>query len=139
MTRPAVDEEALAQAAIAARELAYAPYSRFKVGAAVLGVDGRIYTGCNVENVTFGLTTCAEQVAIMKAVSEGCRGFVAVAVCTETDPPATPCGLCRQMMVEFADDLDILLATPAGVRARTTLRAIMPHAFRPTDLPELPR
>lgn len=131
-------EDALVQAAIAAREQAYAPYSKFKVGAAVETEDGTVYGGCNVENVTFGLTRCAEQVAIIKAVSEGHRRFKRIAVVTATDPPATPCGLCRQLMVEFALDLEIVLVNMSGRREHTTLSAIMPFAFRPADLPEAP-
>lgn len=127
-------DDALVRAAIEARAHAWSPYSGFAVGAALLCADGTVYTGCNVENVTFGLTTCAEQVAILKAVSEGRRAFTKVAVVSPSDPPAAPCGLCRQMMVEFAADLEVLICSPAGVVERTTLAALLPRAFRPADL-----
>ena len=126
----------LIAAARAVRENAYAPYSHFKVGAAVQTTDGRIFTGCNVENVTFGLTRCAEQVAIVKAVSEGYRRFSRIAVVTESDPPAAPCGLCRQHLVEFCADLEIILANLDGDVRQMTLDELMPHAFRPSDLPQ---
>lgn len=124
----------LAEAALAARAHAYAPYSRFLVGAAVQTADGRIFTGCNVENATYGLTRCAEQVAIAKAVSEGARRFVRIAIASQTDPPAVPCGMCRQMMVEFCEDLEIELVNPAGGTRTVYLRDLLPHAFRPSDL-----
>jgi cytidine deaminase len=125
----------LIAAARAVRKNAWAPYSGFKVGAAILCEDGSVYAGCNVENVTFGLTTCAEQVAIMKAVSEGQRRFTRIAVVTGSSPPAAPCGLCRQMMAEFCEDLDILIAhARTDALEITTLRAILPRAFRPQDL-----
>ncbi len=128
------EDDMLVQASLDARTHAYAPYSKFRVGAAVLTTDGTIFTGCNVENVTFGMTTCAEQTAVLKAVSEGHRGFVRIAVCTEKSPPATPCGLCRQMLAEFCDDIGIILVNPTGDREYTRLSDIFPHAFRPRDL-----
>ena len=127
-------DDALVAAAIAARHHAWAPYSHFAVGAAVLCEDGTIVSGCNVENVTFGLTTCAEQVAILKAVSEGRRRFLKVAVSSPADPPAAPCGLCRQMMAEFADDLEVLICGTEGLSERTTLAALLRRAFRPSDV-----
>ncbi len=127
-------EEQLVAAAIAAREQAYAPYSKFRVGAALLTEDGTIFGGCNVENVTYGMTTCAEQTAILKAVSEGFQRFSRIAVCTDKDPPATPCGLCRQMLAEFSDDIGIILVNPNGKREYTRLSDIFPHPFRPRDL-----
>ncbi len=128
------DEDRLVAASQAARKFAYAPYSKFAVGAAVLTEDGTLYSGCNVENVTYGMTTCAEQTAMLKAVSEGHRRFTQIAVCTDRSPPATPCGLCRQMLAEFCDDIGIILVNPAGERAYTRLSDILPHAFRPRDL-----
>jgi cytidine deaminase len=128
------DEDRLVAASVAAREFAYAPYSDFAVGAAVLTEDGTLYSGCNVENVTYGMTTCAEQTAMLKAVSEGHRSFTRIAVCTDRSPPATPCGLCRQMLAEFCDDIGIILVNPAGERKYTRLSDILPHAFRPRDL-----
>ena len=128
------DEERLVAAAIAVREFAYAPYSNFAVGSAILTEDGSVYAGCNVENVTYGMTTCAEQTAVLKAVSEGHRRFVRIAVCTDKSPPATPCGLCRQMLAEFCDDIGIILVNTAGDREYTRLSDIFPHPFRPRDL-----
>lgn len=124
----------LTDAAIAAREQAYAPYSRFLVGAALEADDGRVFTGCNVENSSYGLTHCAEQVAFTKAISEGARRFVRIAIATRTDPPAVPCGICRQMMVEFCDDLEIILVNPDGQARHARLVDLLPQAFRPADL-----
>lgn len=93
--------EQLLQCAWAARENAYAPYSKFAVGAAVLTADGRVFPGCNVENISFGLTNCAERVAVGSAVAAGCRDLVAVAVVADTGTPISPCGACRQVMAEF--------------------------------------
>jgi cytidine deaminase len=103
-----VDRPELIRQAAESRRQAYAPYSDFQVGAAVLGASGRVYTGCNVENVSFGLTVCAERVALFKAVSEGERHFRALAVVTSTG--VTPCGACRQVLSEFAPDLEVLVA-----------------------------
>jgi cytidine deaminase len=110
----------------AARERAYAPYSNFAVGAALLARDGRVFTGCNVENASYGLTVCAERVAICKAVSEGCRDFAAIAVVTATG--ATPCGACRQVLVEFGVD-QIIVARSDGSYATFTLDELVPQAF----------
>lgn len=128
------EEDRLVQASLDVRAHAYAPYSEFRVGAALLTADGTIFTGCNVENVTYGMTTCAEQTAVLKAVSEGHRRFVRIAVCTDKSPPATPCGLCRQMLAEFCDDIGIILVNTAGDREYTRLSDIFPHPFRPRDL-----
>lgn len=124
----------LEDAAIAVRTLAYAPYSDFAVGAALEAEDGRVFTGCNVENASYGLTHCAEQVAFTKAISEGARRFTRIAIATHTDPPGVPCGICRQMMVEFCDDLEIILVNPAGQSRRVRLVDLLPQAFRPADL-----
>jgi cytidine deaminase len=120
--------------AIEARERAYAPYSRFKVGAALLTTSGRVYTGCNIENVAYGPTVCAERTAIFKAVSEGERQFEVIAVATRTG--ITPCGVCRQVMREFAPDITILIATLGGNFRITTLRDLLPDAFAPSRLPK---
>ena len=126
----------LIEAAKAVQKRAHAPYSKFLVGAALLSTDGEVFTGCNVENCTFGLTTCAEQVAFLKAVSEGTKSFERIVIYTEAEPPAAPCGLCRQMMVEFCDDLRITLVNHEGRVEHCQLSEIMPHAFRPSDLEE---
>ncbi len=118
---------ALLEAAKEARERAYAPYSHFPVGAAVRTREGRIYAGCNVENASSGLTVCAERVAIWNAVAHGEQEFVALAVVT--GPGSTPCGACRQVMSEFAEDLPILVADLAGHAWFTSLRALLPDPF----------
>lgn len=111
-----------------AREHAYAPYSRFPVGAALLGESGKVYTGCNVENISFGLTNCAERTAIFKAVSDGERAFQAIAVVTETG--VTPCGACRQVLLEFARNLRVLVARAGSDEYREfSLAELTPHAF----------
>lgn len=125
-----MDWEPLIDAATRARERAYAPYSSFKVGAAVVMDDGSIYPGCNVENSSFGGTICAERTAVVSAVASGARRIRAVAVVTDTDPPAAPCGLCRQVLVEFGDpDVPVLLASTSGIRQETTLGEIHPLPF----------
>jgi cytidine deaminase len=125
----------LIQAAGEARERAYIPYSRFGVGAALLAEDGRLFTGCNVENASFGLTCCAERTAIFKAVSEGCRRFAAIAVIAEGERPVSPCGACRQVMAEFAPGMRVLLANLKGETLLTSVAELLPGAFSPEDLP----
>lgn len=127
-----LDWRELVEAATEARQGAYAPYSRFAVGAAVRVASGRIYTGSNIENAAWGLTVCAERVAIWKAVSAGERDLVALAVVTETG--ATPCGSCRQVMAEFAEELPVVIADTAGHVWRTTLAELLPHAFPRANL-----
>jgi cytidine deaminase len=126
--------ELLAQAK-AARERAYAPYSEFRVGAAVLGDNGKVYTGANVENASYGLSICAERAAAIAAVLDGCRRLEAAAVVTSSSPPAAPCGMCRQTLAEFARTLPITLGNESGERVDTSLEALLPRAFRPEDLP----
>lgn len=125
----------LIEAATAARERAYAPYSRFKVGAALRGESGRLYGGCNVENVSYGLSSCAERNAIFRAIAEGERRFSAVAVVTDTATPTAPCGACRQVLLEFAagGDMDVLLATVSGQSRATRLSALLPESFSSFD------
>lgn len=127
LQRPDPSWHTLLKAATEARESAYAPYSKFLVGAAVRAGSGRIYAGANVENASSGMTVCAERVAIWKAVSEGERQLEALALVTE--PGATPCGACRQVMVEFVADLPILVADTAGHAWLTSLAALLPDAF----------
>lgn len=126
----------LVQAAAAARERAYAPYSGFRVGAAALFAGGTIYDGCNVENVSFGATRCAEQVAILKGVSAGQRELVAVAVVCDTPQPAWPCGLCRQVIAEFGQEALIVAANVAGDARTARLADLQPHPFAPGKLDE---
>lgn len=96
------------------RENTYTPYSNFRVGAAVLTEDNRIFTGCNIENSSYGLSICAERVAIFNAISSGCKKVTKLAVVTDTEPPASPCGACRQVIFEFGDDVEIIMANLKG-------------------------
>jgi cytidine deaminase len=119
----------LVEAALQARLNAFAPYSNYKVGAALLAGSGKVYTGCNVENATYGLSVCAERVALLKAISEGERRFTRIAVSSESEPPATPCGSCRQLLWEFAGDIEVILVNPQGHRATHQLKNLFPQAF----------
>lgn len=119
----------IVQAAQMARERARADFSDFKVGAAIETVDGRIITGCNIENSTYGLTMCAERVAIFKAVSEGHRSFKRLAVAADTPQPTTPCGACRQVLWEFAGDIEVILADLHDIKSRHRLKDLLPHPF----------
>jgi cytidine deaminase len=121
--------DALITAALRARENAHAPFSKFKVGAAIEDAAGLIYTGCNVENATYGLTVCAERIAVFKAVSEGARRFVRVAVAADTEELTPPCGACRQILWEFCGDIDIVLANPRGKSETIRLATLFPRAF----------
>lgn len=116
------------------RKMAYAPYSRYKVGAALLGKSGQIYTGCNVENASYGHTICAERAAVLKAVSEGEREFEAVAVVTKNG--GSPCGACRQVLSEFSPELIIYIADKDGAYRTTTLKKLLPDSFTPAHLEE---
>jgi len=120
-----------------ARTHAYAPYSKFRVGAAVL-VDGRVFTGVNVENASYPVSVCAERNAIAAAVAAGARSLEAVAVCTDASPPSSPCGACRQVLAEFATQLEqvaVVAINPAGERRSWTLAELLPDAFRAGELP----
>lgn len=123
------DHNALIAAARAAREHAHAPYSSFRVGAAVRAKSGRVFTGCNVENATYGLTICAERVAIFKAISEGERGFDAVAVAADTETLTPPCGACRQIIWEFCGDAEIILANLKGKVETYRMSQLFPKPF----------
>lgn len=128
-------DEMLIEAAKRAREKAYVPYSTFPVGAALITEDGTLFTGCNIENASFGLTNCAERTAIFKAVSEGHRKFTAIAVVADTPEACSPCGACRQVMSEFGPDARVILTNLRGHTLVTTVRALLPGAFTPMDLP----
>ena len=128
------DEELVARAR-AARVRAHSPYSRLEVGAAARDADGRIFTGCNVENASFGLTLCAERVAVVKAVSEGASRLVSMAIATDRDETVMPCGACRQVLSEFAPRLRLIVAGRGNRRKRISLRDLLPDAFGPADLP----
>ena len=121
--------EQLVQAALDARLNAVAPYSNFKVGAALLTSEGKVYTGCNVENATYGLSVCAERVALWKALSEGERNFSRIVVATDSPRPAPPCGACRQLLWEFAGDIEVVLVNTQGKRESFQLEALFPQAF----------
>lgn len=126
---PSYDREALIAAAARAREQAYVPYSKFKVGAALLTRSGRIVTGCNVENASSGATICAERTAVVKAVSEGEREFLALAVVTDVPRPASPCGICRQVLVEFNPALPVIMANLSGEYRVERADTLLPLAF----------
>ena len=119
----------LLKAALRAREHAHAPYSKFRVGAALEAADGGVYTGCNIENASYGLTMCAERVALFKALSEGARQFRRVAVAADTDMLTPPCGSCRQLLWEFCRDAEIVLVNLSGRTEQFTMRDLLPRAF----------
>ena len=121
-------DDTLIAAAKAARQSAYAPYSNFAVGAALEAEDGTVFRGCNVENLSFGLTICAERVAFDNAIASGHRKFRKLVVCADSKEPVTPCGACRQVMVEFCDDLEIVSVNLAGEEYRSTLAVLLPRA-----------
>ncbi|MEW6307552.1 MAG: cytidine deaminase [Bacillota bacterium] len=122
------DHNLIKEAAVA-RERAWAPYSRFRVGAALLAADGSVHTGCNVEDASYGLTMCAERVALYNAVSRGHRAFTALAVVADAPCPVSPCGACRQAYMGFAPDLRVVMANLAGQVTRATLAELLPSAF----------
>lgn len=126
--------DALRDAARAVQRRAWAPYSRFQVGAALLDDEGRLHVGCNVENATFGATVCAERNAVGSAVAAGARRFVAVAVVTDADHPVMPCGICRQVLAEFADDLEVFAYDGAGNLRVSSLDALLPERFAGDDI-----
>jgi len=128
------DYEKLIKEAEKARKRAYTPYSKFKVGAAVLGADGKIFTGCNIENASFGMSVCAERVAIFKAISEGSTKFEAIAVIGDTDKPCSPCGACRQVISEFGENILLILANLKGDVKIKKIRELLPEAFGKKDL-----
>ena len=121
--------ENLIAAARAVRERAAADYSGFKVGAALETRNGDIVTGCNVENATYGLTVCAERVAVFKAISEGHREFTRIVIVADTDSPTPPCGACRQILWEFAGDIEVVLANLKDVKATLKMRDLLPMPF----------
>lgn len=120
---------ALVEAAKKAREYAHAPYSNFRVGSALEADDGRLFTGCNVENATYGLTVCAERVAVFKAISEGARRFRRIAVVTGAASLTPPCGACRQILWEFCGDIEVILANLDGKQESLRLKDLFPRAF----------
>ncbi len=128
------ETDKLVAAAKEARKNAYAPYSQFNVGAALLLKNGNIIYGNNVENASYGLSICAERVAICAAIAQGQKDFAAMAIVTDTSPPAAPCGACRQVISEFAPDLPLILANEKGQTIHTTLSEIFPYQFSKEQL-----
>lgn len=122
-------DQELIKIANEARKNSYAPYSNFHVGAALLGKNGKVYKGCNVENAAYGPTNCAERTAIFSAVVDGCRDFEKLAIIADSPEPAYPCGVCRQVMSEFCDDLKLILANNKGEYIEDSLANILPHMF----------
>lgn len=130
-----VSDEALLALARAAMERSYSPYSHYRVGAALLCENGRVFQGCNIENASFGLTNCAERTAVFKAISEGETSYSTIAIAAEGSAP-WPCGACRQVLNEFAPEIRVLVTWGEGQVEEAPLRALLPHGFGPKDLPE---
>ena len=130
----APSDEDLCRLARLAMQKSYSPYSKYAVGAALLSADGRVYTGCNIENASYGLTNCAERTAVFKAVSEGVTEFTAIAIASNGALPY-PCGACRQVLNEFAPGIRLLVTGNGGEVEETTLPQLLPHGFGPKDLP----
>ncbi|WP_082153502.1 cytidine deaminase [Bacillus sp. LL01] len=127
--------EALIEEAKAAREMAYVPYSKFKVGAALLGKDGKVYRGCNIENAAYSMCNCAERTALFKAYSDGMREYDAIAVVADTKRPVPPCGACRQVISELcAPEMKVILTNLHGDIQELTVGELLPGAFSPEDL-----
>lgn len=128
-----MDEQELIRMAHKAREKAYAPYSKFKVGAALLTKTDRVYTGSNVENKSYGLTVCAERNAISAAISDGERDFVVIVISSTSKPPVPPCGACRQVLMEFSGDIKVIMVNAAGDRKIRTVAELLPEPFGAKD------
>ena len=125
--------DGLVEAARAVRQLAYAPYSRFLVGAALEAEDGSVFVGCNVENASYSVTICAERGALAAAVSAGARRFRRIAIATDAEPPTPPCGACRQALAEFGEELEVVSVGSKQIR-HWTIRELLPDAFTPEHL-----
>ena len=128
------DQTVMRERAAAAMEQAYAPYSGFRVGAALLGTNGSIAEGCNVENASYPAGICAERAAVAAAVARGVRTFAAIVIYTEAEVPTPPCGMCRQVLVEFAPQLEVVSITRGGAQAQWSMSDLLPAAFTPTSL-----
>ena len=126
----------LCQKAVEMLSRAYVPYSHFPVGAALECSDGTVFTGCNVENAAYGPSNCAERTAVFKAVSEGYRSFRCIAITADSDGFCPPCGVCRQVLQEFAPDLEVILVNRRGETKRLTLRELLPYSFGSSNLEE---
>jgi cytidine deaminase len=127
----------LARRALAARKHSYSPYSNFRVGAALLTKSGKIYTGCNIENSSYGLTICAERTALFKAISEGEKKFAAIAIASDENGFTPPCGACRQVIMDLAGDVDVILTKKNGTTKVLRMTELLPHAFTKTNLDNL--
>lgn len=134
MAKKDLEGSALIEAAKKARKFAHAPYSNYRVGAALEAEDGRIFTGCNVESSSYGLSICAERVALFKALSEGATGFKRLVVVTDSSPPASPCGACRQLLWDYARDIEIILIGKSGESVPTKIGDLLPRPFGRDDL-----
>jgi cytidine deaminase len=131
----AAPNDALRAAALSVMTRAYAPYSNFRVGAALATAGGRMFTGCNVENASYGASICAERAAVLSAVAQGERRFTSLVIATEGSMPAAPCGMCRQVLSEFAPSLEIISCTTAGVESHWSLDQLLPAPFTSNSLP----
>jgi len=134
-----MDYRSLVSRAKAAKRFSHSPYSRFRVGAALLAEDGTIFTGCNIENSSYSLTVCAERTALFKAVSEGARPFTAIAIATDEDAFTPPCGACRQVMMDLAGDIDVILTRKNGHMKQLRLAELLPHPFGGKNLKNVKR
>ena len=119
----------LIEAAIAAKEFSYSPYSKFRVGAAILSEDGRIFKGCNVENVSYGASNCAERTAIFNGISQGVKSLKAIAITSDEEDFTYPCGICRQVIREFGKDIDIILVNTKGETKMSSIEELLPSSF----------
>jgi cytidine deaminase len=128
------DYKRLSKAALEARKMAYAPYSKFRVGAALLGKSGKIYTACNIENSSFNLTICAERAALFKAISEGEKDFTAIAIASDSDHYTSPCGACRQVINELAGNIPCIMVDRQGKYIVRKLNYLLPIAFTKNHL-----
>ena len=128
------EKTALCQKAVEMLKMAYVPYSRFPVGAALECADGTVFTGCNIENAAYGPTNCAERTAVFKAVSEGYRKFKRIAIATSGEKISGPCGVCRQVLEEFAPEIEVILVNREGKTLELTLPELLPYGFGPKDL-----
>ena len=128
--------EQLKQTALAMRERAYCPYSHFPVGAALECADGTVFTGCNIENAAYGPTICAERTAVAKAVSEGHRDFVRIVIAGQGDEFCVPCGVCRQVLAEFAPELQVICLNNRGEALTVSLQELLPYGFNASFLPQ---